>query len=290
MKLFSITVRKASTLFKIRIPAKVKAVVVEIHSCVLSIRYLRYYRQYLKTISNDKCLTPCIHLVTLGKDEFYDLFPIYSNLLNQNIPSSVFHTFVSDRYNNVCPSALVINKPFRWLVLQLLERHIHSKYIIFLHLDYFLMSQVDQMRLQEACNILDNDNKIDFIQLACNVGEIHGSSYNQDYNWLDESSSLFFNMQVRIWRHSSLFKLFVNTRYNSISNEVNFSRTCRRLGFRGLIHRFPSPPSETCINNVVFPYMATALNARMWRSSFAGSLTPLLNDYNIDPELRGWNQ
>lgn len=136
---------------------------------------------------------------------------------------------------------------------------------------------------------MDIDGQIDFIQLACNCGEIQGKAYNEAYDYLDESSDLFFNTQVRIWRRASLFKLFVSTPYNDISSERLFSNTARTLGLRGLIHNLPAPPSETCINNPIYPYMATALNARKWRRYYATALVPLLDSFSFDPNVRGWN-
>ena len=149
--------------------------------------------------------------VTLGKDEFLDLYPIYSHLLNSNLPSSFRHTYVSDIKNQVCPSALIINKPFRWTMLDLLDRHIHSEYIVLLHLDYFLVEPADIDFITNACDLMNLDHEIDFIQLASNCGEKRLRSYNHQFDYFDESSDLFFNMQVRIWRRSSLIRFFVNT-------------------------------------------------------------------------------
>lgn len=288
MNFFSIIIRKFRTLFKISLPAIANDLFVEIHSISLFLRSYLHYRQYLNRISCDSELVSNLQFVTLGRVEFYDLLPIYTNLLDKNLTFPCNHTFVSDHYSDLCPQALVINKPFRWLVLELLERHIYSKYVVLLHLDYFLLSPVDRSFMEHCCNIMDLDNNIDFIQLARNVGEIDANSYDTNFNYLDDSSDLFFNMQVRIWRRSSLFRLFLSTSYNDISKERYYSRTCRSLGMQGIIPKLQSPNSEFCFNNIVYPYMATALNARKWRRSFITVLQPLLKSHFIDPEVRGW--
>ena len=287
MKLSTLS-RKLRTLIFIRLPLLFKHLRVQFISIYFSFCYLPGYARNFKSCDPQAVGNKLLEFVTLGKDEFLDLYPIYSHLININLPPAFGHTYVSDLRNQVCPSAVVINKPFRWTILELLDKHIYSKYVVLLHLDYFLIGPIDVDILDNACNLLNQDDEIDFIQLASNCGEKRLHPYNSQYDYFDESSDLFFNMQVRIWRRSSLFQLFINTPFNDISDERNYSRTCRKLGFKGLIHNFPSPSASTCINNPIYPYIATALNSRKWRASFSNILRPLLESHDIDPTYRGW--
>jgi hypothetical protein len=280
--------RKTRTLFQIRLPYFLNSLKNHIYSMYLAAKYKPYYRNRLKQINQSTATDNNPLYITLGKVEFYDLLPVYTNLLEKFLGSSSKHLFVSDKFDERCPSAIVINKPFRWLLLDILSHHVDSPYIILLHLDYFLLAPIDQNRIKSACKIMDSHKHIDFIQLARNCGELHRESFDEEYNYSDDSSELFFNMQVRIWRRSSLFKLFIRTRFNNISNERLFSQSARHLGFQGLISKLPVPSSETCLNNAIYPYIATALNARKWRKSFAPVLQPLLNNHEINPDDRGW--
>ena len=56
-------------------------------------------------------------------------------------------------------------------MLDLLDRHIHSEYIVLLHLDYFLIEPADIDFITNACDLMNLDHEIDFIQLASNCGE-----------------------------------------------------------------------------------------------------------------------
>lgn len=288
MRVLTVLLRKLRTLFLARVPSIATTVQCQTYSFLLERRFLKAYQSRLSTINNDIDPKVLIHFLTLGRVEFYDALPVYTHLLNTFLGSSWSHTYIADRNDDRCPSALVSRRPFRWLLLDILDRYVNSKYVTLLHLDYFLLAPVNHDLLQKACMTMDLDDQIDFIQLACNCGEIFSKAYNEDFFYLDDSSELFFNMQVRIWRRASLFKLFVHTSYNDISCEKLYSISSRRLGLRGLIHNLPSPPKETCINNPIYPYMATALNARKWRQKYAPILIPLLHSFSIDPNVRGW--
>lgn len=144
MRALSVLLRKARTLFNERLPSIARSLQIEAYSFFLWICLFRRYRRRLSLSNNDPVATDLLHFLTLGRVKFYDLLPVYTHLLNRHLNPSWRHTFISDRIDQRCPSALVNNRPFRWLMLDILDLHVHSKYVVLLHLDYFLMAPVNQ--------------------------------------------------------------------------------------------------------------------------------------------------
>ena len=287
--------RKARTLVFVVIPRVITAKCIYLYSYLIGPVYTYVYKAKLHqkilcqhTRSQAIETIQPIHFVTLARTEFYDLLPIYQDLLSRYLPHCFSHTYVSNRRHPLLPEALVFRQPFKWNILNLLANHVTTKYICLLHLDYFLLAPVQHQTIINHCQLMDHDNRIDFIQLAINCGEKRSLPYSKHFDWLDEASPLFFNMQVRLWRVTSLMKLMLATKYCRLEHETMYSLTLKDLGQRGLIHNNFSQSDDSSINNAIYPYMATALNARKWRKSFETTLLPLLTSFNVDPSIRGW--
>ncbi len=296
--------RKLRTLLSVRVPKILK------NSCIeafATLDYVCFYflnqsaiRNLLSYSAEDKSdyfgdkacnVYEYLEFVTIAREDFSDLYQPYLGSLRKYLSSEFIHSVVTNASNGCVPCAYVLRRSFKLNLLRFLLNFSQRKYIILMHLDYFLVGPVDVSRLGLAIRVMEEDPAVDFIQFAKNVGErVANKKYNDDYNYLRSESELFFNMQVRIWRKRSLFKLISSHRSALIADERGRSRTCHLLGMNGLIDNSVHTVSRQFDqgNNQVVPYLATALCNKKWPLKYKTILMPIFDQYNINPLARGW--
>lgn len=201
-------------------------------------------------------------------------------------PSPEVHTSTILRYDSgVC---------FRDQYLSCIKQ-VPEKYCITMNDDYILYNSIDFDRIKEYINILETTD-YSFIRFT-STNENHGDKYTSGLYYVPFYSSNLYSQTASIWKTRTLEKihekgpqLHIGTRGDTEGHfEFNANQTCMSLGIEGLVHWNGEPKrGQAHYDNDVFPYIASALVKGKWNlREYKKELEPLLQKYNIDPNIRG---
>jgi len=195
--------------------------------------------------------------------------------------------FLSDEYienQNTC--LYTDDEPYYKHLISALEK-ITTQYVLYCQEDYILYDNVDINEINNAINILNNEQNIGFIRLI-QTGIEHSADFNNKYIILNSNHPYYFSTQATIWRKQVLYDLFQSSKTSSIRHEMNNSSFLNKLNCIGLCTKLQGKQTGGHFNSLIFPYIATALVQGKWNfSEYRDVLPDILTSYNVDPNIRG---
>jgi hypothetical protein len=136
-----------------------------------------------------------------------------------------------------------------------------------------------------------NPTRLDFVRLIrSGLDSTVPDPRDRDLHYLLPWSRWHFSIQPSFWLKHSLVLLLETHRGQSLWEfENSAQKTVRRKMIRGATLWAEGEKRGTYAwDNPIYPYIATAVSKGKWTTSeFGNVLTELLNNYDIDPNLRG---
>jgi len=172
-------------------------------------------------------------------------------------------------------------------VVSCLEQ-VPNEYCIFQHEDMFLYKQSDTAELGTLFRnmMVDNLDSIRFIKAA----QTHdAATSNPKLYLMKDSSPWIFSIQPSLWKTESLYRVYRRTGGASIWDfETKAQNTVRDLKMR-IAYTYDNEPKRgrQHYDSNVWPYIATAVLKGKWTTSEYPELKALLEEYKIDPNIRG---
>lgn len=165
-------------------------------------------------------------------------------------------------------------------------KKINSEFFIYLQEDFILYDDVKIYKINEYVEKLKNSD-YSFVRLI-KSGEVNGSVTNTLYE-ISSDNQYIFAMQTTIWKTSDYIKILENVNEPKWLETEKYKQYISENEIKGLCHYDDEPKrGGNHYDSSVYPYIATALVKGKWiMSEYANELTPLLQNYNIDKNIRG---
>jgi hypothetical protein len=227
-----------------------------------------------------------------------DVWPMFFCQLEKHYPNNKVYVFTDDgegidqKYNIILYNS---NDKFRTQYLNSIKQ-VSENFILYLNEDYILYGDVNVDKVKEYLTILRNNSNISFIRFTRGLN-FTNIKLTDDLFFGDNKQEYFFSQTAGIWKRESLIKIHENGPDTHIGVggsvyghfEVDANKICRDLNISGLIayngeklrgiHHYDSD---------IFPYIATAIIKGRWNiSEYKEELTKLINEFNINVNLRG---
>ena len=175
--------------------------------------------------------------------------------------------------------------------------NVEEKYCIFISEDYILYDSPRHELLEEYIDVLDKHEYLSFVRLlkGMSFGEPKFKNYENLYE-LSSSFPYFYSQSAALWRTRHLETIFsrgpdlhIAGKNEDQQFEIAANKVCQELDFRGLYCHYGEPKRGIYhYDSIVFPHIATAIIKGKWNlSEYEDELTPLLEEYDIDPNIRG---
>lgn len=166
--------------------------------------------------------------------------------------------------------------------------YLKPKYFIYLQEDFVLYDKVDESKIKEFEDFLDENLEYSFVRLI-KSGNLNNQLVGPNLFEVETSNENIFSMQTSIWRTEDFLSLYKEVKETNWMEPDTFHQGCRRLGMKG-VYNYNNEPKRGMAHydSSVYPYIATALVKGKWNlSEYKDELMPLLNQYEIDPNIRG---
>jgi hypothetical protein len=180
------------------------------------------------------------------------------------------------------------NVSYRNQFLSCIEK-IEEQYVIYTSEDYYLYDYVNQEKIIEISEILDN-SEYRFCKFV--KGPERVTPYKDNLYVIDFDSNNLFAQQAALWETRALESIFraAPSENNRMQHEPGGSDICRQLGIRGLQHYGGNPKRGLQhYDSTVYPCIATAVVKGVWNiSEYPEEMKSIINEFNIDCRKRGW--
>jgi hypothetical protein len=229
--------------------------------------------------------------------KYSDVWKPYFGQLKKFFPSDIKKYLITDKigdfnFENLTPIYYSNNDSYRNQLLNSLKQ-IDEKYILYNSEDYILYNSVNIEEILYCIDILENDDKYDFIKYIKGPETTFNYSENHpNIKIIDPSHWNFFAQQASLWKTESLIKIFENSPQSNgrMQQEPGGSEICRKLGIGGLQYNTGNEIKKGIhhYDSLVFPCIATAVNKGRWNTSEYGDvLYNIFKEYEINPNIRG---
>lgn len=149
--------------------------------------------------------------------------------------------------------------------------NVETEFTLTMQEDYFLYDSVANANIEKAMEAF-SDPKVSFVRL------------------IDSGRSYSYSMQASIWRTEDLLRLYIHLRQEKTPWEAELTG-CIWAGvhLNGVIVGGSSKKrGRDHYDSAVLPYTSSALVRGKWNfSEYEKELRPLLEQYEIDPSIRG---
>lgn len=247
-------------------------------------------------------------IVVNTNSNYQDIWPIFFGEIRNFCPSLNSYTFVNSGiydyspgfqlcdYTGVCRQIIYYDDTicFRDQYLSCIKQ-VPEKYCITMNDDYILYNPIDFDRIKDYINILET-TEYSFIRFT-STDENHTDRYMSDLYHIPFYSNNLYSQAASIWKtrilervHEKGPQLHIGTRGDKDGHfEISANQTCMSLGIEGLVSWNGEPKrGRAHYDNNVFPYIASALVKGRWNlREYKRELEPLLQKYNINPNIRG---
>jgi hypothetical protein len=229
-----------------------------------------------------------------------DVWPMFFDQLDRHLPSMKRYVFVDEGAPLPDKNSTTIQYSeenlFRTQFLSCIQE-VPEEYCIFVSEDYVLYDTPRLELIENYKNVLQDNRQMSFIRFTkgMNNGEPRFKN-RQDLYQLSNVFPYFYSQTAGLWRTRDLEKIFRHTEESHIAGqdesqqlETLANNTCRQLDIQGLFcYHGEDKRGIYHYDSVVFPYIATALVKGKWNlSEYHEELSPLLQKYKINPEIRG---
>lgn len=164
----------------------------------------------------------------------------------------------------------------------------NSEYFIYLQEDFFLYSDVNQVKLDEYVEFLKTNPDYSFVRLL-KSGQLGSKKLSDTLYEIEASNPFIFAMQATIWRTVDYINLMRSVKEDKWLETSKYAYTMHRIGVKGAYHYDGEPKrGGNHWDSNVYPYIATALVKGKWiMSEYGNELRPILVENNIDINKRG---
>lgn len=228
-----------------------------------------------------------ISILTHTHSDCADIWIPYSDKIREYLPYT--HNVVTNYaiYDPTINKQILYDDklPYSLRLKHALE-NIESKYILLMLEDYIPYAECDIQFIEQTIDKMNSNDSIGFVRLIqSGAGKL--CDFDNDLYIISPDEPYFFSTQATIWRRDLLLKLVSTVEIKSVRNEPETSPHLKQLGLLGLCVKARGKVVGGHFDSVCFPYIATACVAGKWNMSEYPILGPLLQSYNIDPNVRG---
>lgn len=181
-------------------------------------------------------------------------------------------------------------KPYQQRVCEGLEQ-IEDKLIVFHHEDMILYDEIDKESIEYFSSIV-NTNYVYYVGVFIKLlrgGELSNSRPAESSYRLIYAEECF-TIQPTICKKDDLMTLYKETPGNTIWEfERNIPPIGYKHGFKGVMayQEGDKKRGQAHWDSKVYPFIATAVVKGKWNVSEYPELVKLLNEYEINPDIRG---
>ena len=230
-----------------------------------------------------------ITVVTYSNSNCADVWPMYLGQLQKHAGSLQHHLFADGGdvpafglmtlYNSDDPYYLQWTKCLK---------NVNTDYVIYMQEDFVLYDDVDYAALQRYVNFLESSD-YSFVRLIRANFDMSSRPIRDDLFEVNQSNEDIFHMQATLWKKSDIEKLYLEAKSVKWLEAPHWRDAARKLDIRGAFayngERFRG---KYHCDSAVFPYICTAVSRGKWNmNEYGAELTPLLEKYSIDPQVRG---
>lgn len=224
-----------------------------------------------------------------------DVWPLFAGQTKKYVPDQIKkYIIVDSKYDDsLCDYEAIIyddSDIYRKRLVDTVSK-ISQDYILFHHEDMFLYKQADWERISKYQKFLI-ENDYDFIKLI-RGGRKTGPLVNihhPELRLIDKSFVYIFAIQPTLWRRSCFLDICKNGNGNTIWQfEIEAQKFCRNIDIKGCyVDDGGIKRGKYHWDSLVYPYVATAVVKGKWNSEYKKELVPLMQEYQIDANKRGW--
>lgn len=175
-----------------------------------------------------------------------------------------------------------------WLAWAEALKKIQSDFFIYLQEDFILYDSINEEKIKEYEKFLNQNPKYSFVRLL-RSGSLNKTKLTDSLFDIESGNKNIFSMQPTIWRTSDFIKLYKHVAAPKWFENDTYIEKCIKLNLKGAYH-YDNEPKRGLdhYDSNVYPYIATALVRGKWNiSEYKDELKSLLNEYNIDINIRG---
>jgi hypothetical protein len=158
---------------------------------------------------------------------------------------------------------------------------------IYLQEDFILYDNVDDEKIFELSNILNN-SKHSFLRLI-KSGNLGNSYYANNIFEIEPCNENIFSMQATIWKTKDYIDILYNVKESKWLETINYRNYMCSNNISGLYYyQGEFKRGGNHYDSSIYPYIATALVKGKWNTlEYGEELSSMFNDYHINPIIRG---
>jgi hypothetical protein len=232
-----------------------------------------------------------IALIIDTNSNYSDVWPPCFGRLDQyasGIKKYAFTDTVKDIPTDITPITYDNNVSYRNQFLSCIEQ-VKEKYIIYTSEDYYLYDFVQQEKIEEISEVLDN-TEYSFCKFIKGPEKVE--HFKNDLYIIDFDSPNLFAQQASLWDTRAFESIFraAPSENGRMQHEPNGGDYCRQLGIRGLLHYGGTPKRGIHHHDSnIYPCIATAVVKGQWNlSEYPNEMKSIIDEFNIDCRIRGW--
>lgn len=167
-------------------------------------------------------------------------------------------------------------------------RHFGVDYFIYLQEDFVLYNVVDERTIGQYVDVLHKNKDYSFIRLL-KATSFKNKQLTDTLFEVEPGNKNVFAMQPTIWRAGDYLRLLNEVRGEKWLEYPEYRKKMIRMGMKGMYHDDGEPKrGKYHHDSNVYPAILSALIKGEWNTSeYRSELNPLLEEYNIDPSIRG---
>lgn len=232
-----------------------------------------------------------IALIIDTNSNYSDVWEPCFNRLEKYVPNIKKYAF-TDTSNDIPDDVISIiynnDESYRNQFLSCIQQ-IEEKYIVYTSEDYILYDHVQQTKIEEIAQILD-ETEYSFCKFI--KGPEKTTPYRENLHIIDSQDSNLFAQQASIWNTRDFERIFETAPSEStrMQHEPQGSDICRQLGLKGL--QYFSNTTKRGIfhyDSEIYPCVATAVVKGRWNlSEYPTEMGEVVKEFKINTRIRGW--
>ena len=162
------------------------------------------------------------------------------------------------------------------------------KNFIYLQEDFILYNKVNEVKIDQLTEKLNNLKDYSFIRLI-KSGNLNNNKIDENLYDIESSNDDIFSMQPTIWKTEDYIKIMENVKEKKWLETSNYRKYMMDKNIKGLYYyENEHKRGQAHYDSNIYPYIATALVKSKWNiSEYINELSPLIFKYNIDIQKRG---
>lgn len=226
-----------------------------------------------------------------------DIWPMFFNQFEKFFPRQKIYVFTDSAKglpDNCTPIIYNPSDSYRTQYLNCIKQ-VGEKYCITLNEDYVLYSKVNVEELLYCIEFLDLFSDFSFVRLTKGT-EYHEPIFKYKLYLMSNNNMWFFSQVAGIWRTRDLEKIHEHAPESGMAFKVQGPQleivandVCKNLHLQGVFYYNGEPKRGSAhYDSSIFPYIASAVIKGKWNlTEYLSELTPLFEQYHIDPSIRG---